>query len=211
MEEITNTYLVIGIPCNFPYTHMSFVDSLMTLQKPTYSYARASGGIGNISDLRNQLVDRALAVDATHLLMLDADMLYPHDMITKLMAHNLDVVTPLMWRRYPPFDPITLRGKVGSYQLYEDWEEGELIEIDATGTGCILYNMDVFKKIPSPWFEFKDDVGEDIGFCIKLRQHGYKIFCDTSVRTSHLTVFEVNEHTRRLYKHMKHLQQQEST
>ena len=88
---------------------------------------------------------------------------------------------------------------------YGDWEDGELVEVDATGTGCILYNLEVFKKIPYPWFEFKKHpetglvIGEDVGLCQKLQAAGYKIYVDTSVEIEHLTIIKINKAMHKLW------------
>jgi hypothetical protein len=101
-----------------------------------------------------------------------------------------------------------LRGVPGDYDSIDEWQEGELVEVDATGAGCLLFNMSVFRKMPAPWFKFRflesgEGVGEDIGFCSELKNAGYKIYVDTTVPCGHLTTLCVNDATYRLYKQMK--------
>jgi len=98
------------------------------------------------------------------------------------------------------------------YESINEWEEGELVEVDATGAGCIMYDMDIFKKMPDPWFKFRTNestglpVGEDIGFCEDLKEAGYRIFVDTAVPSDHLTTLAVNRATNKLYEKMKVMQ-----
>jgi hypothetical protein len=98
-----------------------------------------------------------------------------------------------------------------------EWEPGELVEVDATGAGCIMYDMEVFRKLPYPWFRFLKNpdngmvIGEDIGFCQDLKAAGYQIFVDTSIQAGHLTTMIVNEATHKLYRAMKTKQQQTAT
>jgi len=105
---------------------------------------------------------------------------------------------------------------LNQYLSVEDWKENELVEVDATGAGCIMYDMEVFRKIPPPWFEFKRQqetgapVGEDIGMCRKLKAAGYKIFVDTSIPSVHMTTMGVNRQTSLLYKAMKAAQYKKS-
>jgi hypothetical protein len=80
-----------------------------------------------------------------------------------------------------------------------------------------MFDMEVFKKLPYPWFRFQKQadtgavIGEDIGFCQDLKAAGYKIFVDTSVPAGHLTTMVVNEATNKLYRAMKTAQAKKAT
>jgi hypothetical protein len=82
------------------------------------------------------------------------------------------------------------------------------VEVDATGTGCLLIETRVFLDLQKPYFQFTPNpdkeiggvIGEDIWFCHKAREAGYKIFVDTSVPVGHLSVLNVDGNTWRLYK-----------
>ena len=186
-----------------------FFQSLILMERPEFTPIFATNG--PIDGLRNKIVGDAMNIGASHLIMMDMDQVYPIDAITKLIAHKLPVVACMVHRRYPPFDPIMYRGSINSYQLVEDWEDGGLIEIDATGCGCILYDMRIFHKLPGPWFKFRPNpdvdhagiVGEDIGFCSDLKEAGYKIYMDTSIKCGHLSTMIVTEETHWLYKSLK--------
>lgn len=216
MKPISNIKLAIGIPCSFPFVPFSFFQSFLMVDRPDYTLITKTNG--PIDTLRNDIVKKALDIGSTHLLMCDVDQVYPVHTVTRLLSHGLPVVGASVSRRYPPFDKIILRinKDTNSYDSVDDWKDGELLECDATGTGCILYQMDVFKKIPEPWFEFVTDdetgmtIGEDIYLCQKIKNAGYKIFVDTSVEVGHLTTMVVNQKTHDLYKSMKCAQQQKN-
>lgn len=205
--KVSNVKLAIGIPCSFPFVPISFVYSLLLMERPDYELIHADNG--PIDTLRNDIVKKALAMDATKLIMLDTDMVYHPKTVTSLLARNLPVVGGLSFRRYPPFDSIMLKRIGLQYESINEWEEGELVEVDATGAGCIMYDMDIFRKLPDPWFKFRKEedtgrsIGEDIGFCEDLRAAGYRIFVDTSVPSDHLTTLAVNRATNKLYEQMK--------
>lgn len=205
--KISNESLAIGIPLTFPFVPASFFYSFLKMQRPDFTLIHSDNG--PIDTLRNDLVDNALLIDATHLIMMDTDQVYPVDTIPKLMAHRLPVVAGLVHRRYPPFDPILLAGRPGEYYELEDWKYGDLVDVSATGAGCIMYEMDVFRRMPRPWFKFGkvegtgEGIGEDVGFCIDLKAAGYKIFVDTSIECGHLTTLCVNRQTHQLYRSMK--------
>ena len=203
--KISNFSLAIGIPCSFPSVPIDFFRSFALMEKPSYTLIIKTNG--PIDTLRNDIIEKAMAERCTHVLMLDIDQVYPVDTIPKLLSHNVSVVNAMVPRRYPPFDPIMLQLTSEGYKPmgYGDWEDGELVEVDDTGTGCILYNLEVFKKIPYPWFEFKKHpetglvIGEDVGLCQKLQAAGYKIYVDTSVEIEHLTIIKINKAMHKLW------------
>ena len=199
--------LGIGIPLNFPSVPSAFFDSFITMNTGPYIYLRSSAG--PIDEMRNHIVKAALEAECTHLIMMDTDQVYAQDTIRRLLAHDLPVVGCLVYRRYPPFDPLMLKGDINHYEIITEWGKDSLVEVDATGTGCLLFKMEVFKTMPGPWFYFRKDpekggpVGEDIGFCHDLRAAGYRIYVDTSIPCGHLSQMIINEGTWKLYNHMK--------
>ena len=176
---------------------------------------------GNHDAVRNNLVDQALRLGCTHILMMDTDQVYyDPDMIQKLMNHEKPVVGARVHRRYPPFDPILLQEKDGKhYHMdHDDIERivsnGETVEVPATGCGCILYDTRVFIDIDPPWFVHSktDDgraKGEDIYFCEQLRRSGFEIFVDTSIDIMHLTLLEVGMDTFRLFRKLTKKEEEE--
>jgi GT2 family glycosyltransferase len=201
--------LGIGFPITDVKVYTSFMVSWTLMDKPDYTLLMPKFP-GPIDKIRNNLVTQALNENCTHLLMMDTDQNYPKDVIPKLLSHKKEVVAVGIHRRYPPFDIILYRGKVGDYHHVPDDEclSGDLIEIDATGCGCILYDTDVFFAIGSPWFEerYLPDgriVGEDIDFCWKLRDAGFKMYADTSIKIGHISHVEINDDFYLLYKKIK--------
>jgi hypothetical protein len=212
--KVSNFHLAIGIPCDFPHIPSSFFYSFVLMDKPSFTFIHADNG--PVDTLRNDIVEKALDMGVTSLLFMDVDQVYPMDTITKLLSHRLPIVGGKINRRYPPFDPILMRLTDEGYQPIDDYKSGELLSVDATGTGCILYDMDVFRNMPYPWFRFRKNpengmvCGEDIGFCQDLKAAGYEIFVDTSVEIGHLATMIITEATHDLYKAMKTKQAKES-
>ena len=206
--QLSNVRLGIGIPLSFPMVPAGFFDSFVSGKKPDWVYLRSSAG--GIETMRNNIVQQAMDSKCTHLIMMDTDQIYHPDTIPKMLSHRLPVVGCLVYRRYPPFDPLMLKGSIGRYQTIAEWEPESLVEVDATGAGCLMFEMDVFRQMPFPWFKFskssEGDVGEDIGFCSDLKRAGYKIFVDTSIPAGHLTQLIVNEGTWKLYRRVKEVE-----
>jgi len=204
--KITNFKLGIGVPLSFPMIPSAFFDSFITMEKPNFTYLRSSHTA--IDDMRNEVVQQALIARCTHIIMMDTDQVYHRKTIPRLLSHQLPVVGCLVYRRYPPFDPLMMLGTQRHYKSIMEWEAGSLVEVDATGTGCLLIDTAVFRKLPYPWFRFRkgpygEIIGEDFGFCMDLREYGYRIFVDTSIPAGHLTSMEVNEGTWKLFSKVK--------
>lgn len=204
--RISNFKLGIGVPLSFPMVPSDFFESFICMEKPPFDYYRASDP--SIEEMRNSLVLDALAGGASHLIMMDTDQVYHPKTITRLLSHKKLVVGCLVYRRYPPFDPLIVRGTPGAYQTITEWEPNSTIPVDATGTGCLLFDMRVFRVLPYPWFRFRNNrtFGEDYGFCFDLRSAGHEIYVDTSVPADHLTKLRVNDGTWRLYRRLKELE-----
>jgi hypothetical protein len=196
--------LGIGIPCSFPMVPLEFFKNILCLDKPPFQLYMAT--YGHLDVMRNDIVNAALQDGCSHLLMIDADMTLHPKTIRNLIAHNLPIVGALCFRRWPPFDPLMIKADNPGCHIIEEWEPGSLVEVDATGTGCLMIKMEVFSKLESPWFRFEKNPetgntrGEDIVFCTDARNAGYRIFVDTSVPAGHLTTMEVDESFYRLYK-----------
>jgi len=218
--KVSNISLAIGVPLNFPMVPSAFFQSFIEMEKPDYIFIREDG-TGPIHEMRNNIVERALKEGATHLLMCDVDQVYHPKTIPTLLSRNLPIVGALVHRRYVPFDSLAMKlvdvgNGISVYESIDDWEDGALLEVDATGCGCIMYQMDVFRKIPSPWFKNRKNpdgspIGEDFGFCQDLKAAGYRIFVDTSVPEGHLATLIINTATNRLYRAMKTNQAKEAT
>ncbi len=186
----------LGVPLSWPYVNADFFDSFTMMYKPGQCHLiRATSG--PIEEMRNNIANRAIDMDCSHLLFLDADMVFPTDTIIRLLERDVDIVGGLCYKRWPPFHPTVFKGKPLDMYMVDEWEENELVEVTATGTGCLLINTEVLKTMPPPWFKLDHrpdnggPIGEDINFCYHAAQYGYKIYVDTSVAVEHLATMWV--------------------
>lgn len=210
--------LAIGFPLVSETVPIQFFTSYAAMNKPDQYILLMPqfphGPLnGTLAEARNSLVFQALQEGASHLLMMDTDQTYPVDTLSKLASHEVDICGVRVHRRWMPFEPIFMRGDQDCYTHVSDDEmfSGKLIEVDATGTGCLLFNMSVFDRIKDPWF--KNDfykgkpVGEDFYFCNKVRKEGVKIHIDTSIEVGHLATIEVNKWLYKICKQIIHKQE----
>lgn len=135
---------------------------------------------------RTWLVQYAIEQGATHLLFVDADMLFPADLIPRLLAHKKEIVGVKYKKREFPIKWLykTLEG--------EEESETELFKVAHTGTGVLLIDLSVFEKLQGPWFNFGRDsqgalaMGEDVWFCNTARDAGYDVWIDPTINIGHI-------------------------
>lgn len=205
-----NIRLGVAFPVTSGHVPTRFAMSMMACKLPPRWTLLTPPGGGPIDSVRNSLVDMALKLDLTHLAMLDTDQVYPQDTFTKLFSHDLPIVVAKVHRRYPPFDPILYRGGIDDFKAVSDAEwirhKDKPIEVDSTGMGCALIQVDVLRAIKPPWFRWllydrETPVGEDVYFWNQCKKAGYKIHVDLSIEISHLGMMDITEQSYWAYKH----------
>lgn len=168
----------------------------------------------NVSKARNALVEGFLATDADYLLMLDSDMVFRADVISRLVVHNEPIMNGMYFQpslNGGPSFPCMYRHQTGTAKsdgmfvtLGDHWQRQAVIQVDAVGAGFMMVHRDVFETIrklmpnyAAPWFQEvqRGDnlVGEDFTFCMRASEMGYPIFVDTSVEAGHIKPAMVGE------------------
>jgi len=137
---------------------------------------------------RNELVQRALEFEATHILWLDSDMRFPKDLLVRLLERKEPIVAANYVTRKHPLKPVSVALEAGQRQpLYTTPADKGLVEVEYTGLGAMLVDADVFRQLPQPWFNFWYNeqasafVGEDAYFCFCAREAGLKVYIDQDV------------------------------
>lgn len=136
-------------------------------------------------------------------LFLDDDMAFPSDIAERLVKHNVDIVGALMFTKFPPFTPALKRivdsADPNGYQNFTDYPKDTLFEVAAIGFAATLIHRRVFEELGEQgqngkeWFTFTNGRGEDIDFCIRARQKGFRVWCDSTIKTRHVGGYGVGE------------------
>ena len=185
--------LMIAIPTGEFARRADFYDYFHLLDKPEGTAIAAAHGQSPARN-RNILIEQALAIDCTHILFLDDDVIPPVDTISKLARHDKDIVTGLYLLRNFPHKPIIFnysddKGRCTHRFIGPEEPEG-LIPIINCGLGCCLIKTEVFKTMPKPWITLgeleKDHWCDDISFFNRARDYGFSLYCDLSVRVGHI-------------------------
>lgn len=124
---------------------------------------------------RQMVVDMAFKRNCSHLLFVDGDMLFSSESFLRLMAHDLDIVGAKYNKRTNGEDTVP-----GCCHI--------LAPVPFVPTGFLLVAMSVFEKIGTPAFSMQGDetTSEDVYFCDKAISHGYKVWCDPTIKVGHL-------------------------
>ena len=126
---------------------------------------------------RNQCVTAALLAKATHLLFLDTDMIFPLNTLSRLLAHQKDIIGAVYSQRAAPFHPLGVMKSGEHKHVPRGVHPMAMIP-----TGCLLIRTHVFEKLSKPWFNTiaagDSLLGEDYFFCHNAIAAGMEIWCD---------------------------------
>ena len=195
---------MIAVPC-MDQVPALFAQSLATLQRPEgTSLALQTGSL--IYTSRNALATRAIENDIDMVFWMDSDMVFRPDallrMIDTMKKNDLEFLTGLYFRRVPPYSPVLFDQLDIDEETQEcKWTEFKkipdgLFEVGGCGFGCVLIKTEVFMDVHGKFGNMFAPIannGEDIAFCWRARQCGYKIFCDPSVKCGHVGYSVVDE------------------
>lgn len=192
--------ILIAVPC-MDQLPAQFAQSLAWLTSYGVDDAKISicFNVGSlIYSSRDQLAKRALLDEADLVMWFDSDMTFNPDTLRKMLKlidEGHDMVTGIYYRRTPPFSAVAFK----TMELNEegtgfDWTEFDeipegLFEVGACGFGCVLMKTEIFVSVFSKFGQMFTPIancGEDIAFCWRARQCGYKIIADPSIGLGHV-------------------------
>jgi len=194
-----NYGLIIAIPCRDGLVPSKWMNHMIQLGNNmptglTYKYVFLDKL--PIDKARNELVKIALRNKARYILFVDDDTFIPVNAIIKMMRHERDVVTGVVWTKRDPPEPCIY--KEAGMGAWFDFPQDQLVEIESAGLACCLIKTDIFHKLEEPWFQlgwtktqkdgrkFKCGVGEDIYFYRLCKKAGIKAYADTSILCDHM-------------------------
>lgn len=163
---------------------------------------------------RNEYVKDFLKSDCDILWFLDSDVVPPGNVLDLVTLHGekwkLAGAPYPVWMTVPGYDgqqvvfTVYVRDPNNGALHASPVPDAGLAFVDGMATGCIFIHREVLEKVPAPWFEFKYDPitrniieGEDLGFCKKTCDLGYKFFTDFSMVCHHfkkVSLLDVNNY-----------------
>lgn len=187
--------LFIAVPC-MDQLPARFCQSLAMLQRAGDTVVGFE-----ISSLvytaRNSLVEKAIKADADWMLWLDSDMVFSPDFLNRMLKiaeeNNLDFLSGVYFRRNPPYSTVLYSRLEAinngcSFNTFESIPDG-LFEIEGCGFGGVLMRTEVAMSVAAKFgrmFDPLPGMGEDLSFCWRVKDCGYKMYCDSSLEMGHV-------------------------
>ena len=155
---------------------------------------------------RNVIIERHLKEnkDTTHFLFLDSDVSPPPNMLQRMLAHDADFVTALtplyfddrvVWNVAIP--------DIDKWFMISNKMPEEPFHTSKCGGGALLVKREVIEAIKWPYFhtEYQEmdesnkaiKCGEDVWFCKRAIECGYKILCDPTLMCHHYNQVDLLE------------------
>lgn len=157
---------------------------------------------------RNELVYHFLTKEpeADYLLFADTDMVFDHETLDRLLKADLPIVSALYYAPYPrvnELNPVALTlGEDGRFAPtdVEGLDPEVPLEVQGCGMGLCLIKREVFEAMtanPDKGWPFAEDIingqwcGEDLTFCLRASEHGFKTYIVPAARAGHRKTFTV--------------------
>lgn len=175
-----------------------FAQSLACLQSVDETKVMINAG-SLVYMSRETLSVHAVKMEADYMLWLDSDMVFEGDLLNRMMKtlkeNDLDFLTACYFRRSAPYTPV-LYSKIDFDGEACHWEElkeapapdSGLFEVEGCGFGCVLMKTDIVLDVKGKFGKLFTPIGgtgEDLSFCWRARQCGYKLMCDPSIPIGH--------------------------
>lgn len=198
---------LIAVPC-MSMVYADFMTSLVTLDKPEGCELMVQKNT-LIYDARNRIAGSAIQRGFDYVFWVDSDMSFQTDAMTMLLQdaeQGCHFVSGLYFTRHKPIMPSLFKdvvyrrmenGKLESHgDVMDKYPKNALFETAGSGFACVVTSVqllyDIWQKFGAP-FTPLERLGEDIGFCWKAAQCGYKLYADSRVKVGHVGEYTYTE------------------
>lgn len=177
--------ILIATPCN-DEIDVGYVQCLLSLKRVgECAFLLLTGSL--IYASREAIAEKAVNEGFDYVLWIDSDMTFPPTLLLDLIAHDKDIVTGVCAMRRHPYTPCVYIEKE-KYEAITDWPD-RLFEVDACGFGAILTKVEVLEKMFEKYqtcFQPLPGFGEDMSFCRRAKELGFKIYADPNIDIGHI-------------------------
>ena len=162
---------------------------------------------------RNKAAEKAMALDADYILMVDNDVVIPKQTIMWMLEDAKDVCLGSYAHRNQDniyFGNSNIcrlydaKGKKNfNYMIEDEYTAQELdqlraegqtkIRVHGGGMGCAFIKTDLFRRLQYPWYKWvnypgkkRTGLSEDLYFCEQCRKNGVPIYTDVRVQCGHI-------------------------
>ena len=184
--------LLIGIP-SLDYVHADFVKSLTALimrlkdENVDFDVQIETGTL--VYAARDKIACKAINEGYTHVLWFDADMVFTDDVLESLMFSGKQFICGIYHARRKGYHSCLFKNlELNHLERFEEYPSG-VFEIAGCGFGCVLVDVQILKDVQihnGTCFLPMMSYGEDLAFCKRVTNLGYKMYADSSVRLGHV-------------------------
>jgi GT2 family glycosyltransferase len=152
---------------------------------------------GVIGIVRQTLLKMARILNCQYTVFIDDDIfLADKDFISRITAHDKDLVGGAYYRSYPQGELMsylafnTKKSKKERPYILRNYQTFKLQKVAAVSGGCMcisnkLLNDKRVNFFPIPDYYNTGHAGEDFSYCVTARKYGYDVFVDDSFRICH--------------------------
>ena len=182
--------LMVAIPTR-SYMHYWFVQSLLDLvewlRDEGYNYEVRTQGETTTYLARDLLSQQAVGNAFTHILWIDADMVFTPEHVKALFDADKPFVTGIAAARREPYT-INIFKKLQPPERVEEFGD-DLFEIDGVGMAFALIETTILAEMRvkyKTWYFPFLTYTEDLAFCIRAKELGYKIYAQPKALIGHI-------------------------
>ena len=184
--------LLIGIP-TMDFVHVEFMKCLCALIQKlrdhgvNFDLEINSGTLVYLA--RERIAHKAINEEYTHVLWLDSDMIFQPSILDDLMFSGKGFVTGIYHARRKGYASCIFKCiDINKIERFDEYPS-ETFEIAGCGFGCLLVETEILKSVclnKGTCFTPLKSLGEDIAFCQRAREMGFKLYCEPSVVCGHI-------------------------
>lgn len=199
--------VMIAVPC-LNDVPTKFMISLIRLEK--FKIQGIETNIVVVEDsmtytARTQLASMALEGNYDFILWIDSDMVFPEDMLYRMLLAKKEMVTGVYFQRRGDHRPVIYKicnvleqkedGKTLQSEIFDDFPKDGLFQVAACGFGAVLMHTEAIRRVARTFdgnvFDPLPGIGEDLSYCWRYAQSGGEIWCNPSIKLGHIgrTIF----------------------
>ena len=184
--------LLIGVP-SLDFVHVEFLKSLHALTEHLhhegvrFELFICNGTLAHVA--REHVANHAINGDFTHVLWLDADMVFPETILEDLQFCGKSFVTGIAASRRPPFTLCIFSDLDLNHLTRVEQLPSEAFRVAGCGFACVLIETAIMKDVlmnNHTMFLPMQYYGEDLAFCKRASELGYEIWAEPSARLGHI-------------------------
>lgn len=153
-----------------------------------------------VYDGRNILADTAVREGFDRVLWLDSDMVFDPYLFLRLSEHldlGREMISGLYVSRKAPIHPVIYKsirrdpldnGFLPVAEAYSDYPRDSLFPVAGCGFGAVMMTTELLRRLQAAYglpFTPLPGFGEDLSFCLRVRELNAEIWCDSSIKLGH--------------------------